>query len=70
MDNKRRRLMGPENWAQRLPISENTWEHLATLYTYTSPLMTARDDTHLHFKHLTTHTDGYPPGAFSRKVAR
>ena len=49
-DGKRRRLTGPENWKQRLPVPDNTWEHLATIYT--SSMMTARD-THLHFKHLT-----------------
>ena len=50
IQNKRRRLTGPDNWEKRLALPDNVWAHLAELYT--SPMLTARD-THLHYKHIT-----------------
>ena len=52
-DRKRKRLTGPTKWEEKLQIPGDTWAHLAKLYT--SPMVTARD-MHLHFKHITHHT--------------
>ena len=41
---------GPQRWKDRLPVDENTWKHLARIYT--SSMITARD-SYLHFQHIT-----------------
>ena len=48
---KRKRLAGPSKWEEKLNLPEDTWAHLAKLYTSPMVTVTARD-MHLHFKHI------------------